>query len=274
MKSLSILTRFNRGLHSAFRKFPMIISFITLVVIALSYQLILTPYSLLPSHWNYTGLQGLALAFAAFWLFGALAINARYFDAIHEHQRLSVKLLVQGSAALSRASLGIASFFIMGALVGWIALALKHVFLQIPYLGIALSILFAWLPFALFLLFKLLPFAFAALLYLLVPILSLHHLPLKTAAIRVMYLWRRRPIESILCTLAGLAPLIISAWLVSSLQRHTLIYLGSEDPVFIQALRRMVLAVSAAALMSPAISLLSAWGLESLQWLEQRPQDD
>jgi hypothetical protein len=138
----------------------------------------------------------------------------------------------------------------------------------VPHLGTLVSILFAWLPFALLLLLKLSPLLIGALLYLLVPLVATQNMPIYRAMAHMGSLFSKQPVQTLLCIMSGTMPFILAAWLVSSLQKHTMVYLGADDPVWVMSMRRFVLGFASTVVMVPAVSILSSWGFESVNWLQ------
>lgn len=273
MDNNDILNRFNRGFKCAFQRFPLWVAALSLLASAFCYQLATVPYAFLRSQWDFYSFQSIAIGLAAFWIFLGMALICRYCQAISQYQRPEPKKILASLPHLVKEALKVCLACVAIAFVMWLALSFKHLVLQIPHIGTFISILFAWLPFALLLLLKLSPLLIGALLYLLVPLISTQNMAIYRALAHVAALFSRQPVQTILCVLSGTIPLVLAAWLVSSLQKHTMTYLGYDDAAWVISMRRLVLVFASTFVMVPAVSLLSSWGFESTQWLQRQPEN-
>lgn len=269
MDNQDLISRFNRGLRCSFHRFPLIIAFISLIGSAFCYEVATAPYSFMRSHWNFFCFQGMAFGLCAFWIFLGMALICRYSLAMSHHQRPQIQKVMASLPALAKSAISVCFVFVVGSFALWIALGVKHYLIQVTHLGLAVSILFAWLPFVLFLLLKLAPLLIGALLFLVVPIIAVQQMPIYRALVQVIVLFKKQPVPTILCVISGTLPLILTAWLISSLQKHTMVYLGGDDPYWVISMRKLVLAITSTFFMAPAVSILSCLGFESIQWLQK-----
>lgn len=264
---------FNRGLKLALCRFALLIAFFALVASGASYVFVASFYEFLDSHWHFIAIRGVAIATATFWIFLGVCLIARFCHAHIHYQRLNSISLLRSSPTLVKEGFYLCAVFAVASIGAWLALLSKHGLLQVPVLGLAASILLAWLPFFVMLMLKLFPVVLAAVLYLVVPQISIQGHSLKHSCLRMILFWKRMPLETLLYTLAGLAPLALAAWLVGSLQKHTLGYLGYDDALWVVTMRKFVLSFASAGVLAPAVSLFAAWGVESISILEQRSSE-
>lgn len=269
MDNQDVIARFNRGLKCALHRFPLLVAFFSLVASAFCYQIATAPYAFMRTHWHFYGLQTIALGVGAFWIFLGMALICRYCLALSQHQRPQPQKMMESLVSLAKSAGNVCLVFVISAFGIWLALGIKHYLLQVPHLGTLVSIFLAWLPFVLLLVLKVAPLVIGAFLYLLVPLVAVQKMSLYRAWVHMGCILKRQPLPALLCVISGTLPLILAAWLVSSLQKHTMVYLGSDDPSWVMSMRRLVLAFTSTFVMAPAVSILSCWGFESVQVLQK-----
>jgi hypothetical protein len=267
----SVFFYFNRGLKLSLNRFVWLSSFLALLASGISYTLTISLDRLLTMNWHFIAVQGLAITTATFWIFLGVCFVVRFCHARIAHQS-SHNIFLRAMPTLVKSAFKLSYIFAIACGGLWGLLIIKYFLLQLPYVGPFFSIFLAWLPLLVILVLKIAPWLLGAILYLVVPMIAVQGQPLKHSCLRWLNFWKSKPLETLLCTIIGLAPLIFAAWVVGSLQRHTIDYLASNDGQIVEIMRDLIVSLASAALMAPALSLFAAWGLESLFILETSTQ--